>query len=62
MPAMWNPEMGIKFGGMGPPPNQNQNQNQNQGQGQGGQRSPGWQPPPGSGGGTWDPNRGFTFG
>jgi programmed cell death 6-interacting protein len=60
MPAMWNPEMGIKFGGMGPPPNQNQNQNQ--GQGQGGQRSPGWQPPPGSSGGTWDPNRGFTFG
>lgn len=58
VPATWNPEMGIKFGGAGPAPGGMV--------GQDGKKSPpgqgqGW--PPASGGqGTWDPNRGFKFG
>ena len=52
MPTIWNPEMGIKFGGPSPQPNSNQGQpppGQNPGQ---------WPGQPG----TWDSNRGFKFG
>ncbi|XMA12883.1 hypothetical protein WAI453_005674 [Rhynchosporium graminicola] len=52
VPATWNPEMGIKFGGA-PAPAQDANAN-------GQKEHQGWQPAGGQK--TWDPNRGFKFG
>ncbi|CZT44935.1 probable pH-response regulator palA protein [Rhynchosporium secalis] len=52
VPATWNPEMGIKFGGATAPA-QDVNANGQQGQ-------QGWQPAGVQR--TWDPNRGFKFG
>ncbi|CZS90214.1 probable pH-response regulator palA protein [Rhynchosporium agropyri] len=52
VPATWNPEMGIKFGGATAPA-QDANANGKQGQ-------QGWQPAGVQK--TWDPNRGFKFG
>ncbi|RDA94578.1 hypothetical protein CP533_2428 [Ophiocordyceps camponoti-saundersi (nom. inval.)] len=51
--GVWNPGMGIKFGGGGPLDAQGQGQGQQQQQ-----QQP--QPPPR--GGTWDPNAGIRFG
>jgi len=53
--ATWNPEMGIKFGGVGGVQGQEGGNSPAQGQG----RSAGGG---GAGGGTWDPKRGFKFG